>query len=172
MTFRMNLRLHAPGKRLPIKEITALPPSTIFLDVDGTLVPDGTMDLDDEARQFIARARETHRIVLASNSVKRARTDSLGALLGLPILSHKKPTDAAAAEAATFAPPYAVVGDKWWADGVFAEKIGARFFRTKPLCGPGDAPVMTAQYLFGLLTFWLLPAVSLFIRPKRSSGAQ
>src|SRR3989344_1339005 len=150
-----------------LKEIKKRPHATIFLDVDGTLVPDGTDVLDNESVQFIDEIRNGHKVVLASNSIRKERTETLARVFDLPTIKTKKPTSEACAEALSYKTPYIVVGDKWWIDGGFAKKIGAHFFLVKPLYAKTDGITMTVQYIFAALTSWFWPIASLFIKSHK-----
>lgn len=150
-------------QRIKIGDFSSIKNSTIFLDVDGTLVPDATQDLSEESGVLISTLKVSNKIILASNSRMKERTALLGQKLGLEVLDGIKPSDESCVNALLNNPPYVVIGDKWWTDGIFAKKIGAKFFMVRPIWAKTDSPIMKIQYIINSLTFWLLPIASLFI---------
>jgi HAD superfamily phosphatase (TIGR01668 family) len=59
----------------------------IVLDVDNTLVPWGTCDIDEETESWVRRAKQDFAVCLLSNSVRGRRMRALARRLGVPGIS-------------------------------------------------------------------------------------
>lgn len=107
----------------------------VFLDIDGTLVPDGDLVLDSEVVRQVQKLQQKNSVFLCTNSHDKIRKSKIEALLNLSIITHKhkKPSrkiiDGLKINSASN--QFLVIGDKWLTDGRFAKNIGAQFIKTK-----------------------------------------
>lgn len=107
---------------------------TVFLDVDGTLAPDGSMDFSPEVVRKVRELALHNQVLLCTNRRDPARWRQLEALLSLPVVTkrHRKPSVRVLEDAGdTGGRPRVVIGDKFLTDGLFARRIGATFIRVK-----------------------------------------
>jgi predicted HAD superfamily phosphohydrolase YqeG len=122
----------------------------IFMDVDGTLVVDGSSKIDSERRkmveELIANGQE---VVILSNKKNHERNAEVATSLGVTYLKTelKKPNPALLDLVEDGVKPLEVYGDKWWTDGRFAKNIGAHFVKVKRLRGPGESFGIKLSYL-------------------------
>lgn len=107
----------------------------IFLDVDGTLLPDGGLDFDPAVIRQLEKLKRDNRVFLCTNSNDRIRTGEIEKTLGLPVATYnyKKPSSkiirGLGIEKGN--KNLSVIGDKILIDGLFALNIGARFIKVK-----------------------------------------
>lgn len=108
---------------------------TIFLDVDGTLLPDGQTYFSPAVMRNLERLRSANQVFLCTNSDDILRTKKIEEVLGLLVVTyrHKKPSAKIVADAgvALVRGNALVIGDKFLIDGVFALHIGANFIKIK-----------------------------------------
>lgn len=134
-----------PFEQLPVPSV----PSTVLLDVDGTLVPDRTEDLTDEVAAAVERWKRRHRVLLCSNAPDRDRIRRLADRLGCPVANsrYRKPSQRILEEITGPVSPMVVVGDHILTDGLFAWRVDAAYLRTLPRRAPGDRPGVRVAYL-------------------------
>lgn len=107
---------------------------TIFLDIDGTLVPDNCFEIDNNTILKVEKLKRTNTIYLCTNSQNRFRNNKFTKILGLKIasLKHKKPSKNIILEVQIKNPKQIlVIGDKFLTDGLFAKRIDAEFLMVK-----------------------------------------
>jgi|SRR3989344_1735476 len=106
---------------------------TIFLDVDGSLIPEGQLDFDPRVIESILNLKKRNNVFLATNMRDKTRLDQLEAILQVPILTRKfrKPSAKILSEVGTVLDKnnYIVMGDRILIDGIFAARIGGTFIR-------------------------------------------
>lgn len=122
---------------------------TVFLDVDGTLVPDGGSAVEPKVAEAVSRWKARHRVLLCSNTPQRSRVESIARQLGCDVANrrYRKPNPRILAEAGNPAGPLLVVGDRGVTDGLFSRRIGATFIRTLPRRSAADRPMARLAYL-------------------------
>jgi len=122
----------------------------IFMDIDGTLVVDGSDEIHPERREMIQGLIDTDQeVVLLSNKKKHKRNQKVADDLGLPYLwtDLKKPNPAILDLVDDGLKPIEVHGDKYWTDGRFAKAIGAHFVKVERLRGSGESFGIKLSYL-------------------------
>lgn len=120
---------------LPAERFTG---GRIFLDVDGTLVPDGSMDgPGPEVQEQIKRLQAARaKIFLCSNGTDKARARAIATRLGVTYheTNLRKPNPASVADIAPVAgEPAFVIGDKILTDGLLARALDIPFVHVAPL---------------------------------------
>ncbi len=100
----------------------------VLLDLDDTLVSRYNYGVEEEARRWLERVKEKHRVYLVSNNKNPARVSTLARHLGIPFLARagkpRKRSLARAADEFGVAPSQvAMVGDQ-----VFTDVLGGRLF--------------------------------------------
>ncbi|MDO8430340.1 MAG: hypothetical protein Q7S73_03160 [bacterium] len=108
----------------------------IFLDIDGTLIADGSqLDFEPKILNKINFLRQKNQIFLCTNSSDRIRSNKIERALSLPIATynHKKPSSKIIKELGIGKENknFLVIGDKVLIDGLFALNIGAEFIKVK-----------------------------------------
>ncbi|OGF64221.1 hypothetical protein A2661_00555 [Candidatus Giovannonibacteria bacterium RIFCSPHIGHO2_01_FULL_45_24] len=89
--------------------------ATIFLDIDGTLRPDGDREMSPEVLKKLAELKAKNEVHLISNKSNGAKKPSREAAEGVDIAGKK----------------VVVIGDKFLTDGLFAKNIGAEFIKVR-----------------------------------------
>lgn len=148
--------------RLPFEQLNVpAVPSTVFLDVDGTLVPDGGSVVDPSVRDAVVRWKASHRVLLCSNTPQRSRVDAIAHQLGCEVANRRfrKPNPEILREAGSPTGPVLVVGDRGVTDGLFARRIKAGFIRTLPRRSRTDRPMARLAYLLDDLASAILRTV-------------
>lgn len=138
------------------------PEGTIVLDIDGTLLPDKSNHVPPELITYIHTLKHAHDVYVCSNGEKE-RTERIAQKLDLPaLLVHKpygrmlsswKPTGGVV-----------VVGDKYLTDGLFAQKLSARFIKVDHVVSFTDSWKITLSYVFDDVVWFIKLALKL-MRP-------
>ncbi|OGF62464.1 hypothetical protein A2926_01920 [Candidatus Giovannonibacteria bacterium RIFCSPLOWO2_01_FULL_44_40] len=89
--------------------------AVIFLDVDGTLRPDGENDMSPEVLRKLDELKTKNTVHLVSNQDGKAKKPSRKVADGTDIAGKK----------------VIVIGDKFLTDGLFAKNIGAEFIKVR-----------------------------------------
>ncbi|MDP3935230.1 MAG: HAD hydrolase-like protein [Candidatus Giovannonibacteria bacterium] len=89
--------------------------AVIFLDIDGTLRPDGVGEMSPEVLNKLAELEAKNEVHLTSNKGNKARKPSRKAAEGIDLKGKKT----------------VVIGDKFLTDYLFARNIGAEFVMVK-----------------------------------------
>lgn len=134
-------------------------PRLIFMDVDGTLVVDGSDVLDPQRHAMVTLLKEAgHDVVILSNKKNHARNRKVAEALGLVYLETelKKPNPKILELLEHRLEEIEVHGDKHWTDGRFASAIGATFVKVPRLRGPGESRWVKLSYFVDdlLAKFW------------------
>ncbi len=134
----------------------------IFLDVDGSLIPDGGLEFNPEVINKVEKLKEKNSVFLCTNSRDRIRNSKIEAILALPIITnrYKKPNhkiiDGLGVGGAQN--KFLVIGDKVLIDGLFAKNIGARFIRVKrKISGRESILIRTINFIDDLIWRMLHP---------------
>lgn len=106
---------------------------TVFLDVDGTLAPDGELEFSDAVKMKVKELADDNQVLLCTNKRDRRRWQALESLFSLPVVTkrRRKPSRRVLEEAKATAKERIVIGDKFLTDYLFARRIGARFIRVR-----------------------------------------
>jgi len=116
-------------------EFNYLGKRTIFLDIDGTLVPDKSLNFDNAVMRQLEKLKKNNRVFLCTNSNDKIRNNQIEKMLGLFIVTHnhKKPSSKIIRELGIDKENknLLVIGDKFLTDGLFALNIGAQFIKVK-----------------------------------------
>lgn len=110
----------------------------IFLDIDGTLVPDGEWNLDEAVLKAINNCKRKNEVYLCTNSFNNKRNAYIEKISKLPMIwEHRKPSRKilAAVPNKFRMLKRVVIGDKVLTDGLFAYRIGAKFVKVKRKVG-------------------------------------
>lgn len=105
--------------------------AVIFLDVDGTLRPDGDQKMSPEVLKKLDELRARNEVLLTSNKENRA----------------KKPSRKAAEGVNTAGRKAIVIGDKFLTDGLFAKNIGAEFIKVGRKTSGNESLFVKITYL-------------------------
>lgn len=111
-------------------------PVVIFLDADGTLMPDGDAHVAEGVRVKIQELTARHRVYLTTNTRNVKRKEWFGKTIGIPMVPnhHKKPSKRVLEGVHIIGAPLIVIGDKFLTDELFAKRIGAQFIRVQRKC--------------------------------------
>ncbi len=106
----------------------------IFLDIDGTLADDNTLELSEKTLERIRELEVCNQLYLCSNSRNHERNRKVAAIAGVDYIDTdlRKPSKKIPDLAAH--PSYKkrlVIGDKFLTDGLFAKNIKAEFIKVK-----------------------------------------
>lgn len=105
--------------------------SVVLLDVDGTLLPDGSHELDEDTMVHAKILTSKNKVYLVSNGTDSPRVERLAVSIGAAVAPKGVPAgkpSVHAMEGITLEGKSSVVmGDKYLTDGVFAQRTGSRF---------------------------------------------
>lgn len=131
----------------------------IFLDIDGTLVPTGETHaaMSSELRVKIELLRENNHVRLCSNRKDHDRNRKFAEVLRVEYFPtrSKKPFRGAGGPWGTAHPPYAVIGDKFITDGLFAKRIGARFIKVPRISSAKESILIRFGFWFDHVLYCL-----------------
>ena len=86
---------HAPNGLSYVEELPSdFTECTVFLDVDGTLAPDGSFDFSPAVLAKVGEWKQTNEVLLCTNKRGKERWQKLESLFGLPVVTkeHRKPS--------------------------------------------------------------------------------
>ena len=138
---------------------------TIFLDIDGTIVPDGETDISKESVQKIKLIAQNNHVYFCSNgSPELAKSFSL--IIGCDYFECRKPITTPFKKVLNTAKfkDVLVVGDKYSTDGLLAKFLGARFLRVERLLNTKESKFIKFTYLVDNIVYKIFPMIEL-IRP-------
>lgn len=149
----------APKKDLPFfEEIkTDFREKTVFLDVDGTLLPDGEKDIEQKTIEQIKKLKQNNRVLFCTNCSDIERTGYLAGRVGLEIANchHKKPSKRVLDGLSLPHNNFVVIGDKFLTDGLFAKNIGAEFIMVKKKISGRESNKIKIIYFMDALIYEL-----------------
>jgi len=144
--------------------VPATPRRTIILDIDGTLVADGEIELSPDTIAALGALAGAHDVYLCSNNVDPERSRAIAETSGLPLLMsrYRKP-DARVISDLKVRHPILVIGDKYLTDEVFARRLKADFIRVERIVSHEDALLTRLTYVFDDAVFALAKAMNRFV---------
>ena len=125
-------------------------PSTILLDIDGTLLADGDDIVPRYIVETVSLMKENHIVFLVTNSGKIARRESVSEQLGVSCVKsrYKKPNPKIIEKISMDTEkPVVVIGDKMLTDGLFARYIEAEFLLVERITSRRDRFLIKLSYL-------------------------
>lgn len=136
----------------------------IFLDLDGTLVADGSLDVSNETLERINKLKSNNKVYITSNNRDTDRIKEVSQKTGMDFLDNnfKKPSKKILGLLSEEERKMKkmVIGDKYATDGLFALRIGAEFIKTKNIMSQEDRWFIKYSYYFDCLVgFFLKPFV-------------
>lgn len=140
--------------------------TVIFLDIDGTLVSDGTSQIDHAAIHTLNCLRENNDVYLCTNGRDDARNALIETATGLQVINGglRKPSKKILGRIpGPVTKQLVVIGDKYLTDGIFARRLGAEFIKVKRLRGD-ELFSIKASYVLDDLSAFFMPYIAL-IRP-------
>lgn len=138
--------------------------ATVFLDIDGTLVPDGEETLDPAEAYTLSALTEVAQVYLLA-SKEFHRIHALAERYGAEaiVTAYMKPSPRIAEGIALPSRPRYVIGDKVLTDGWFASRIGARFVRVERLVDGSESFAVRALSVADLVLWAFISMGSAFI---------
>lgn len=133
--------------------------STVLLDVDGALLPDGENELSEEVKRAVHHLGESNRVFLVSNGTDAARVERFAAELTILVAPAGVPAGKPGIRAGRGVPtdaPLVVVGDKVLTDGLFARNLHARFVQVKSRRSGRERPSVRLSFLIDKVVSWFL----------------
>ncbi|MBT3356415.1 HAD hydrolase-like protein [bacterium] len=131
----------------------------IFLDIDGTIVPDRIDCVCQKTLENIEKLKLVNRVYLLSNNRDKRRLETVSVNTGLEYIKplHRKPKRRILQEiSSTPTEKFFVIGDQVCTDVLFAKRIGAEYIHVKRLRGENDSVKMRTIYLFDDLALMFL----------------
>lgn len=131
-------------------EIDELKGKTILLDIDGTLVPDGGVELARETRVQVEKLKMENVVYLCSNKPVPDRNRALSRDIDVVYLDTaiRKPSKAILKHIPDSYDPQTllVIGDKFITDGLFARNIKAEFIKVQRMTREHESMVLRLVY--------------------------
>lgn len=105
----------------------------IFLDVDGTLTPDGVTTFSQDVLDVVRELGAQNEVIISSNKPLLERNAEIATIAGGISVTPKvlKPSPALLTQLPPTDRPILVIGDKITTDGFFAKNINAPFLQVK-----------------------------------------
>lgn len=122
------IRMKSTSFETAVQDITD---SVVLLDVDGTLLPDGSHELDEDTLTHARSLTSRNKVYLVSNGRDSSRVERLASSIGATVAPRGVPAGKPSARAmegiVLNGKASIVMGDKYLTDGVFAQRTGSRF---------------------------------------------
>lgn len=130
----------------------------IFLDIDGTLLPDGEETVSEHVKSFVRELAANNHVVLLSNSQRPERAQSIAEQVGLHLTKtrHRKPSKRVLLDVPDAKQPMLVIGDKVTTDVLFARAITAKCILVEQQRSDRDRSWVDASYIFDESVGWFL----------------
>jgi len=113
----------------------------IFLDIDGTLVDDNTLELNEATKRKVRELEISNQLYLCSNSRNHERNKKVAELAGIEYIDTdiRKPSKMILelVDHSSYKKRL-VIGDKFLTDGLFAKNIKAEFIKVKRIESDND----------------------------------
>lgn len=121
----------------------------IFVDIDGTLTCEDSLDFSPAVEQKLEMLKKNSRILLCSNNRNRERGRKAAEILKVEFLDSdfRKPSGKLVSGLDFEGRKLLVIGDKFLTDGLFAKKIQADFIKVLRIKGAED-PMKARIYNF------------------------
>jgi predicted HAD superfamily phosphohydrolase YqeG len=120
-------------------DLTNIKNNLIFLDIDGTLVPDNCVEMGEEILENLKILQKNNQVYLCTNSYNLKRNLKIEKICGIELLKSikRKPSKKVLQKipAKFLNLKKIVIGDKILIDGIFAKRIGAGFVKVKRKAG-------------------------------------
>lgn len=127
--------------------------SLIFLDIDGTLLPDGADELSEKVKRHVEEMKKMHEVRLITNGRNRARAERFAEELGTPLIRGPRKPFGILPDVEGL--PKVVVGDKLLTDGLAALRSGAQFIRVdRKISGKESLKVRLICLLDDAVSLW------------------
>ncbi len=118
----------------------------VFLDIDGTIIPDGAApEFSDAVLGKIRQLKAGNQVFLCTNTRDKIRNNKIASLLGLPVAAeqYRKPDHRVLKGLGLdHSKNRLVIGDKFLTDGLFAWNIGAEFIKVKRKVSGKEVPTI------------------------------
>lgn len=131
----------------------------ILLDIDGTLIHDGSSNIDEKNLDVLKKLYVNNKVIFCSNKNNCVRNQAITLNTSVPCLDipHKKPNK----KILKFIQnennlPLLVIGDKFLTDGLFARNIKAKFIKVRRITSVNDAWYIKLSYFLDDIIFWIL----------------
>lgn len=123
--------------------------AVVFLDIDGTIVADGKIDIDKAVKEKLSQLKKNNQVYLTTNS-RKTSVSEIEKQVGISVINkkHKKPSPRILEEFSfDVTKKKIVIGDKFLTDGLFAKRIGAQFIKVKRKVSHQQRMLITASYV-------------------------
>lgn len=130
----------------------------VLLDVDGTIVPDQSRQIQPKTKQVIEDLAKQTEVILCSNG---KNAGFFAELLNLKTLVCRKPFTREVKNVLPKDKRLVVVGDKYITDGLFAKGLGADFVRVDHERSVKDSLFIKFSYFLDDLIWFILPFFAL-----------
>lgn len=108
----------------------------VIIDIDGTLVCDGSETIDAETIHAVHTIAKNNTVCIASNKEDTARNARVAHAVSLPYVHGKKPYKklvSALRRMNATKLPFVIIGDRYLTDGLLALRLGGEFTPVRPL---------------------------------------
>ena len=136
----------------------------IFLDIDGTPLPDAGEAVREHIRLVVRAFAASNHAVLLSNSRRAERARAISEQIGLPLIKthYRKPSARVLRDIPEAQEPLLVIGDKITTDALFARAINAKCILVERERSRTDRRWVDASYVFDDVVGFILDTLSLF----------
>jgi len=131
----------------------------IILDIDGTIVADGSDNVSSEVKTKLEKLVNTNSVFLLSNKKNHERNKKIADMVGAKYIETdiRKPSYKIIKLIENFnSQKVVVVGDKFLTDGLFSKNIKASFIKINHLTAPHESLFTRLSYWFDSLFFWIV----------------
>ncbi len=139
-------------------DITKLNNYLILLDIDGTIVCDGSEKIEEDAVLKIKELAKNNKLYFCSNKGACKQRENILNLTGVSCLDapHRKPSKKILRYIENKESlPLLIIGDKYLTDGFFAKNIGAEFIKVKRLKSASDSLFVKLTYLIDNFVYFV-----------------
>lgn len=134
--------------------------SVVLLDVDGTLLPDGSSELEAHTIECGKILTTRNKVYLVSNGTDFRRVEQIADCIGAEVAPRGvpagKPLVSAMEGIVLDGRPCVVLGDKYLIDGIFARRIGSRFVFIKRKQSGEERLSVRLSYWIDSVVSWVL----------------
>lgn len=140
--------------------------STIFLDIDGTVLCDGFSHIDENMTVLLSNLKKDNQVFICSNG-PRERNIGIANKIGVLVTNEnfKKPSSKCLEGLDVLYKNKVVVGDKYISDGIFSLNIGAKFIKfPRFVSGQERFPVKISYFIddiLGSIIFKIFPFIKI-----------
>ena len=139
----------------------------VVIDIDGTLVYDGSETIDAETVHAVRAIAKNNTVCIASNKEDTIRNARVAHAVSLPYVYGKKPYKklvSALRRMNTAKLPFVVIGDRYLTDGLLALRLAGRFIAVRPLRTRKESLRIRLSYAFNESVTTLALAVIPWLR--------